>query len=332
MELLDRYLHAVKFWLPGPQQADIIAELAEDIRSQIDDRETELGHKLDESEVAAILKQVGQPMLVAGRYLPQQHLIGPLFLPVYRFVLKLVLLWILVPVFVVIVGPIEIATAANPGPALIKALWSLATAAVFAFGLITLIFTAVERYPHKSLEKWDPRRLPRVPATKAASGVQTTPRSVAIAELVMGVVIGLGWLSVMWSRTAFDLEGVRITLAPVWQSVFWPILVVSLGGVPLGWASLVWPSWTRLRSGIRLTINGVSLALVAVLLKAGTWVEVAAPHLPAAGVAEAAKWTNLGVRITLLIILIATVVDTIQEIRRILRRKTMASSAILSAG
>ena len=30
MELLNRYLHAVRFWLPKPQQEDIVAELGED--------------------------------------------------------------------------------------------------------------------------------------------------------------------------------------------------------------------------------------------------------------------------------------------------------------
>ncbi|PYT25011.1 MAG: hypothetical protein DMG57_26720 [Acidobacteria bacterium] len=42
MALLDRYLQAVKFWLPKAQKQDIIAELSEDIRSQIDEKEIEL--------------------------------------------------------------------------------------------------------------------------------------------------------------------------------------------------------------------------------------------------------------------------------------------------
>ena len=46
-DLLDRYLNAIKFWLPSGQQKDIIAEIAEDLHSQIDERETALGH-LDE--------------------------------------------------------------------------------------------------------------------------------------------------------------------------------------------------------------------------------------------------------------------------------------------
>jgi hypothetical protein len=66
MELLNRYLHAVRFWLPKPQQQDIIAELGEDLRSQIEDREAQLGHPLDEDGVAVILQQRGHPMLVAA--------------------------------------------------------------------------------------------------------------------------------------------------------------------------------------------------------------------------------------------------------------------------
>ena len=38
MELLNRYVQAVKFWLPSSQQDDIAAELSEDIRSQIEAR------------------------------------------------------------------------------------------------------------------------------------------------------------------------------------------------------------------------------------------------------------------------------------------------------
>jgi len=89
MDLINRYLQAVKFWLPKNQKQDIIAELAEDLRSQIEDREAELGRKLNESEVADLLKQRGRPVLVANRFLPQDSLIGPVLFPIYLFVLIL---------------------------------------------------------------------------------------------------------------------------------------------------------------------------------------------------------------------------------------------------
>ena len=85
-ELIDRYLQAVRFWLPkAHRQDDLIAELGEDLRCQIEDKETELGHPLDKAEMAAILKRCGSPMMVAGRIAPQRHLIGPALFPIYEF-------------------------------------------------------------------------------------------------------------------------------------------------------------------------------------------------------------------------------------------------------
>src|SRR5215467_9350422 len=104
MELLDRYLHAVGFWLPRKQKQDILAELSEDLRSQIEEKETELGRKLTECDLEALLKQRGRPVLVANHYLPQQYLIGPALFPIYRFVLGIVALCYLVPWLLVAIG------------------------------------------------------------------------------------------------------------------------------------------------------------------------------------------------------------------------------------
>ena len=50
MDLLDRYLQAVRFWLPAKQEHDIIAELFEDLHSQIQEKEDALGCPLNEDE------------------------------------------------------------------------------------------------------------------------------------------------------------------------------------------------------------------------------------------------------------------------------------------
>src|ERR1700690_2186329 len=143
MELLNRYLHAVRFWLPKSQQDDIIAELGEDLRSQIEDQEAALGHPLDEGALAAILKQRGHPILGAGGNLPQRSLIGPALFPIYQFILKLVILWILPPVFILVIGPATVLSGRDPSLALIETAWTLLMAGVFAFGVITLIFAAM---------------------------------------------------------------------------------------------------------------------------------------------------------------------------------------------
>ena len=68
MELVDHYLKSVRSCLPAAQRNDIISELSENLRAQIEDREGELGRPLNESEVEAILKQHGHPLVVASRY------------------------------------------------------------------------------------------------------------------------------------------------------------------------------------------------------------------------------------------------------------------------
>ena len=45
MELIDRYLQAVRFWMPKGHE-DVIAELAEDLHSQVDAKEEEVGRPL----------------------------------------------------------------------------------------------------------------------------------------------------------------------------------------------------------------------------------------------------------------------------------------------
>ena len=60
MDLVERYLNAVRFWLPKAQKQDIISELSEDIRSQVEEREAALGRTLAAADLEAILKEIGK--------------------------------------------------------------------------------------------------------------------------------------------------------------------------------------------------------------------------------------------------------------------------------
>ena len=88
MELIERYLQAVKFALPQPQRDDIIKELRDNILSQVEEKEAELGHPLGEDEQAELLKKLGSPMQLASRYRKQQPMIGATMFPIYWKVLK----------------------------------------------------------------------------------------------------------------------------------------------------------------------------------------------------------------------------------------------------
>ena len=310
MELLDRYLQSVKWLLPKDQKEDILAELSEDIRSQIEDREAELGRRLDEGEMEAILRRWGHPMLVAQRYLPQQYLIGPVWFPVYRFVLKMVALcyllpWLLTWAVLAILLP-EHRTPHN--------LESFLLIAVFAFAAVTVGFAFAER--SRILENWSPRKLPADP--------NRISRSESIGDLVGNLVFALLLLEVLRLPS---FEDVPIHLAPIWSTLYWPILLVVLASAALSAVNTVQPWWTRLRTGLQLGINAVELALICILLSAGSWVEVT---VSSAKVDEIATWANLSIAITLAVIGVAMIVGIVRGVRR-LRRPTPALIGALSA-
>jgi hypothetical protein len=72
MEMIERYLQAVKFALPPAQRDDIIKELRDSILSQVEEKEATLGRAPSEGEQAELLKKLGSPMDLAGRYRKQQ--------------------------------------------------------------------------------------------------------------------------------------------------------------------------------------------------------------------------------------------------------------------
>src|ERR1700736_5013707 len=195
MQLLERYLQAVKFWLPKKQ------------------KEAELGRKLNEVELESILKQRGRPVFVANRYLPQEQLIGPVLFPIYRLVLKIVmacyllpavLVWILLMVF----NSGYRAEHANFIDAL-GSIWStLWFSAFVAAAAITLIFAIVERVQFKSrLEDWNPRSLPAL-----RKNANLIPRFGSIVEIVANSVFALWVTSNMSAITIFNYYHFQIFL------------------------------------------------------------------------------------------------------------------------
>ena len=143
-------------------QEDVIAELAEDLHSQVDAKEEDVGRPLDEDEVAAILKRCGSPIVMAGRLRPQGYLIGPTMFPVYSFILKVSLLWIMVPVFLFIVGPVNYAESKSLGVAILHTVGTLWPAGFMAAGIITVVFAALERAQGQfcAPDRWNPKSLP----------------------------------------------------------------------------------------------------------------------------------------------------------------------------
>jgi hypothetical protein len=344
MELLDRYLQAVRFWLPKAQQQDIIVELSSDLHSQIEDREMELGRPLNDADLETILRKCGSPILVASRYRPQTQLIGPALFPIYQFVLKVVLLWILVPVFVVIVGPAMILPATYRGPALVETVSTLLYAMFVAAGIITLIMAVLERTQATLhlFEKWDLRSLP--PAPKQA---QPSSRTQTIFELIFGVV-GLMWLLLLPQYPFLILGPAAAFLkpSPIWHSLYLPVVVLSVAGLAGQCVSLARPQWTWLPLAARLVTTVLWLAVVNFLINAAghapnsDWhpYVIAASAVRASGQSSTqldhiAAIVNASVLLTLAVMwlgfCIAGIIQTWQLMRLVRRRSPQARDPAL---
>ena len=259
LELLQRYLQAVRIWLPQAQQEDILAELSEDLRSQVEEKETELGRPLDQTELGDILKRCGSPMRVASRLQPGQYLIGPSWFPVYRFILKLVLLWILIPIFVVIVGPAIVLSSPDRGAAIVQVLAHLWTAEILAGGVITLVFAILERVQVKCdiADKWDPRSLPPLAKEQVHSGTKS------ICEIAFGI-LGLMWLLLVpqYPVLAFGPAAAFLGFGPVWHQFYIPIILLSLFGLGHQIVGMARPQWTWLPSAGRLLTTALTLVVL----------------------------------------------------------------------
>src|SRR5262245_525039 len=321
MQLLDRYLKSVGWWLPKGQREDIIAELSEDIRSQIDDRQVELGRELSDDEVAAILERLGRPEEVAQRYLPQSYFIGPTMFPLYRFVLKLVLLVYLVPGLLVWISLVLLDPsyrAAHPGFGLLGGLGSLWHIALSVFTFITVGFALVEwsRAQAGKPKEWGLRELPE------ARDKDRIPRSQSLSELAGYLGFALWWLNLLPSPSVPEL---RLTLAPIWQTLYWPILLLVLVQAGLAGVNLVRSYWTRLRAGVSLAAESASVVLLLLLLRTGTLIEVAFPGQPLATLEDVAKlelfarWINLSLAVTLAVIAILCALAGVRAARLLWR-------------
>jgi hypothetical protein len=283
MDLVDRYLQDVKFWLPKNQKDDIVAELAEDIQAQVEEREGALGRRLNEEEVAAILQERGRPVLVANRFRPQEYLIGPILFPIYRFVFKIVALCYLLPWLVVWI------CLAAFGVVPVGSLWgSFWSATVFSVGSVTVIFAVLERAQAKSrwLENWNPRNLPPV------RNPDRLPRSGPAIELVVNLVFLAWWTAQMSSRVVLVWPDVRITLSDSWPYYFWAFLALAAGNAVLAGINLMRRHRTVWQATLRLLSNAAGSALSCFLLNANILKELSLANVAPSRAAEIVNGIN----------------------------------------
>lgn len=240
--LVDRYLLHVRSYLPRKLRDDVAAELEDSLRSRIEDEEAAKGEPLSRTQIADLLAHLGHPMLVAGRYLPRQHLIGPTVFPAYWYALKSLAI-----IFAVIAG-ISVVTDAllsgqPPVGALIRAVGGVAWSFLAWSAIMTLAFAAIEDSGVPFLDHFRPERLGHPPAFPPRISTEPISRYESLFDIVLLTFVLVWWLA-DFTESEYRFAGLAVNWSIGYAQFFYPVLALLILGLVRAFRNLARPYWT----------------------------------------------------------------------------------------
>ncbi len=264
MKWVDRYINAVGEQLPAKQRADIEKELRSLILDALEGRTGSSAEVTEEDELA-VLREFGRPEDVAQRYAPTpRYLIGPRLYPIYRIVLRVLIIVSMVGISLAMFGE-SIFSNTDGFAVLGNVVERLFDAVISAIGSVTLVFAIIERAtPASAWDKmkekpWDPAQLTAVSSDKRFG----------MADGVFSVLF-----------TLLGLVAVNLVSYRIWQmpdfSARYPVLDVSVFLRYLPWWNLLLGLtlvhtavlWIKGRWSVGARIRAIALDLGALALLA----------------------------------------------------------------
>jgi hypothetical protein len=299
-DLVDRYLGAVAALLPKASRQDIVAELRDLILNRVEDAEAQRGRPLDKREMEALLREIGHPIAVAGRYGSARALVGPEIYPFWLFGVKALLA--VAALAALIPTGLSVLMAHGDARLVIRAFNDFIPTALSLVGAATLIAAAIERGWIKAdgFRNWKVSELPRVPDTKEWF---VKSRFDGLFELV-ATLLFIGW----WTGiVAFPVDNVIETrggevflqVSSVFQTLYWPILALAIVQVVSSLFLVLKPGWTAPRNLAEIVGSVGGVALVWALWPAQPLVTVLAPAASEPGLANLQRTLDLTFQITL---------------------------------
>lgn len=247
MELLDRYLEAIRANLPRKQQGDVIKELSANIHARIEDMEASWGRPLNDAELEDLFKEYGNPVLVAASYQPRNDFISaifPFFWRIARLVLSMTAL-----VYLLVIIP-QVAS----GRPVLRLLGIGALTLLAELGWMVIVFSLLQRL--HLLDRWNPRTLPAV-----KPNVRPVP---TIPGLIFSAVFCLcGLLAI---KVPFLVFGPFFRFALIWHQLYLPLILFVMLSLWVQGLTLFRPQATRLIWFADLLTAVAGLFLSSVLL------------------------------------------------------------------
>jgi hypothetical protein len=321
MDVVDRYLLNVRAYLPGGARDDFVAELRENIHSQIEDREEQLGRPLTEEERVALLRAHGHPLLVAGAYRSDgsrlvlgRQVIGPDLFPFYRLALLGV-----AAITGLVLAFSGVAATVEGAPRISFFRTTIVNLTVLA-GIATLVFAAMDAYFRRTAQTWDPRKLPastRIPMTPTRRRVGAAVQIVATL-LFLWIWVGINTSS---SLRGTHVEGLR--LGPGWRLLYVGLTVSSVISLVTPVLTLVRPAWHRFGWLVSLFSSGAFIAFASASMWTRDWL-VPATFVDALRKGDLCEGINrgfaFGIGVTIVVVASSTVYEAARGAWRELRR------------
>lgn len=240
-ELIERYVYQVGLYVRPKERADIETELRSQIQDQLEDR---YGGSPSQAEIAAVLKQLGDPRTMAASYSGEQYLVGPDLYPFMLTVLRIGMP--LIPAVVVIAnisGALLSSEGGNWLGLLIESAFTAGQAAVYFFAIVVLIFAILQHSGEElraaAKTEFNPLELP--PVNDPAS-VDRMESGIGIAFGALATIAVAYWLQVGGLTLRFNVSdpGDVLPAPAVWLIA---LLITSFASILLNLWALVRRRW-----------------------------------------------------------------------------------------
>ncbi|WP_309628817.1 hypothetical protein [Brevundimonas sp.] len=308
MDMVERYLEAVAAQLSAEERDDIVAELRDLILSRVEAKEEAVGRPLTDDEREAILKEIGHPLVVAARYRKgPDSLIGPELFPYWLYGVKAGLLILLVVSGIGLFIRL-ISGTADAGQDIAQSFHGFFGSGLTLIGALTLGGAIMEHYAirPKWLTDWRVKDLSAFglsdpswwgASMKSVSGkvgagagagaglrpMWRTPSmrgrrdfgaEAAFSFLAVGLFV-LWWVGLVHfpglSVMRIDGDLVSVSPAPIWATLFVPVLLYALGQMGVDLFTLIQPQAARMRAVLAILVAAAGLWLTWNIFEAGHW-------------------------------------------------------------
>ena len=334
MNLIDKYINQVGENLPEKDREDIKAEIRSILEDTLESRSNTAGRPVDEAMTVEVLKEFGTPKKMAASYLPPRYLIGPRLYPTFMMVLKIALgIAALVVVVTTSVSTAQQAqTIESAVPIITTGLAEGVGSLLSIFGNIVFIFAMIEWGLSRAREQdekegtWDPRSLDGKEDSDNFKPWERIPDIVFTLALLLVFNFYPQWIGVffidkatgMWVHIPF-LSQTFFQYLP-WLNILW------LAGLALNFALLragKWQPWSR---WFQIGMDVFTLSLFIWMASGNPIVQFAQEKLNQLGeigttMSEMQPLIDKGVYALLILLAILTIIDLVQSIVRIVRKK-----------